>query len=159
LTFYEWLKLEDIYAQLFIVKCRIAMDRAWQRNVGDKIVWYNKLLIGGLVFALLVGVIWFPLLALMQGSPGNDTNPVVAAELKIAFQGAFLRIPKLSHMHILEHNLNNEYFFNYFISVWNVDLRFVVAKHYQLHPHERLQRHSIQAPLDVSRRSKDHAIN
>jgi hypothetical protein len=87
LTFYEWLKLEDVYAQLFITKCRIAMDHEWRREPGDKTAWYNKLLIGGLVFILLVGVIWFPLLALMQGSPGNDINNVVAADMKISFQG------------------------------------------------------------------------
>jgi piezo-type mechanosensitive ion channel component 1/2 len=40
LSFYEWLKLEDVYAQLFLVKCRVTSDKHWERNVGDKTPWY-----------------------------------------------------------------------------------------------------------------------
>lgn len=86
LSFYEWLKLEDVYAQLFLVKCRVTSDHGWERNVGDKQPWYMKLLVGALLFGALVLIIWFPLLALMQGSPGSSLNPIVAADVKIAFQ-------------------------------------------------------------------------
>jgi hypothetical protein len=44
------------------------------------------MLVGVLLFGALSLVIWFPLLALMQGSPGSSLNPIVAADLKIAFQ-------------------------------------------------------------------------
>lgn len=87
LTFFEWLKLEDIYANLFLVKCRVSQDKTWKRNVGDPQAWYVKWGMGVLLFAGLSALIWFPLLILMQGSPGNQANPIVAATVSIGFTG------------------------------------------------------------------------
>jgi len=87
LTFFEWLKLEDIYANLFLVKCRVSQDKVWKRNVGDAQAWYVKLGMGVLLFVGLSALIWFPLLLLMQGSPGNKDNPIVAASISIGFTG------------------------------------------------------------------------
>ena len=87
LTFFEWLKLEDIYANLFLVKCRVSQDKVWERNVGDAQAWYVKLGMGVLLFVGLAALIWFPLLLLMQGSPGNIDNPIIAASVSVGFTG------------------------------------------------------------------------
>jgi len=87
LAFFEWLKLEDIYANLFLVKCRVSQDRVWERNVGDPQAWYVKWGMGVLLFVGLSALIWFPLLLLMQGSPGNQQNPIEAASISIGFTG------------------------------------------------------------------------
>jgi hypothetical protein len=87
LTFFEWLKLEDIYANLFLVKCRVSQDKVWQRNVGDPQAWYVKWGMGVLLFIGLSALIWFPLLLLMQGSPGNQSNSILAASISIGFTG------------------------------------------------------------------------
>jgi hypothetical protein len=87
LTFFEWLKCEDIYSGLFLIKCRVSQDKVWQRNVGDPQAWYVKWGMGVLLFVGLSALIWFPLLLLMQGSPGNVENPIVAAKISIGFTG------------------------------------------------------------------------
>lgn len=87
LTFFEWLKLEDIYANLFLVKCRVSQDKVMKRNVGDPQEWYVKWGMGVLLFVGLSALIWFPLLILMQGSPGNQQNPIVAATVSVGFTG------------------------------------------------------------------------
>lgn len=87
LTFFEWLKLEDIYANLFLVKCRVSQDKVWERNVGDPQAWYVKWGMGVLLFVGLSALIWFPLLILMQGSPGNQANPIITATVSVGFTG------------------------------------------------------------------------
>lgn len=87
LTFFEWLKLEDVYANLFLVKCRVSQDKVMKRNVGDPQEWYVKWGMGVLLFVGLSALIWFPLLLLMQGSPGNQPNPIVAATVSVGFTG------------------------------------------------------------------------
>lgn len=47
LSVYEWLKFEDIYAELYAVKCKINGDHATVRNVGDpqvQLSYYPKTL-------------------------------------------------------------------------------------------------------------------
>jgi len=87
LTLYEYLKLEDIYAELFIVKCRISAERSTEREVDDPQPWYIKLGMGFGLFLLLVLVVWFPLFFFIQGSPGNKVNPVTQAELQFGVEG------------------------------------------------------------------------
>ena len=83
----EWLKLEDLYSNLFLVKCRIVSDEDWKRNVGDPTAWYIKLGMGAGLFLLLVLLLWFPLFILVQGSPGSEANMVTQAQLTVSFDG------------------------------------------------------------------------
>lgn len=113
LTFYEWLKLEDLYDDLFLVhvcdvkissklsklerllilqcslsfKARIESERNTERRVGDPQPWYMKLFVGGGLFIVLCFVIWFPLLIMMQGAPGNRPNYVRELTVTFAIEG------------------------------------------------------------------------
>jgi hypothetical protein len=87
LHFFEWLKLEDLYDDMFLVLGRIEAERNTERRPGDKQPWYLKASIGGGLFLLLVAVIWFPLLALMQGAPGNEPNYVRGFVAQLAIEG------------------------------------------------------------------------
>lgn len=87
LSFFEWLKLEDLYDDMFDVLCRIEHERRTERRPGDKQPWWIKVLIGLGLFILLVTVIWFPLLALMEDAPGNQPNSVRYFGATLSFDG------------------------------------------------------------------------
>jgi len=83
LSLYQFFKLEDIWSSLFEVRCRICIQRRDPRNCGDAQLWWVKALLGLGLFILLVIVVWFPLLFLMQGSPGLRPNLLTGFEAKV----------------------------------------------------------------------------
>ncbi|KAL9975258.1 hypothetical protein ACROYT_G012400 [Oculina patagonica] len=62
LTLYHWLKMEDIYANIYVLKCYRESEKTWFQARGQKYWTMSKWGLGGLLVALLVIVIWFPLL-------------------------------------------------------------------------------------------------
>ncbi|CAO2192355.1 unnamed protein product, partial [Urochloa humidicola] len=60
LTMYDWLKLEDIYASLFLVKCDAILNRANHRQ-GEKQTKMTKFCSGICLFFVLICVIWAPM--------------------------------------------------------------------------------------------------
>lgn len=62
LTLYHWLKMEDIYANIYVLKCYRESEKTWFQARGQKYWTISKWGLGGLLVALLVIVIWFPLL-------------------------------------------------------------------------------------------------
>uniref|UniRef100_A0A6B2KXL2 Uncharacterized protein n=1 Tax=Arcella intermedia TaxID=1963864 RepID=A0A6B2KXL2_9EUKA len=87
LTSYEWLKFEDIYAELFLVKCRICLERMWERKSGDYQPAYYKILTGGGLFLLFVFVLWSPLIIFTQGTNIGGTNPVTQGSISFGITG------------------------------------------------------------------------
>jgi len=106
LTLYEWLKMEDIFAELFLVKCRylafpcqpifvgvdpfvrsIFLDRITTRNVGEAIFWHVKLLMGVGVSVLLMLIIFLPLFLFMQGTSSSIPNLALQVDVQIGFSG------------------------------------------------------------------------
>ncbi|KAG0610440.1 hypothetical protein M758_7G065700 [Ceratodon purpureus] len=75
LTMYDWLKLEDIYGSLFLVQCDVKLVRARHR-LGQKQGMWIKFCSGILLFCVLIGVIWAPMLIYSSGNPTNMANPV-----------------------------------------------------------------------------------
>uniref|UniRef100_A0A453EUC7 Uncharacterized protein n=1 Tax=Aegilops tauschii subsp. strangulata TaxID=200361 RepID=A0A453EUC7_AEGTS len=61
LTMYDWLKLEDIYASLFLVKCDTILNRANHQH-GEKQTKMTKFCGGICLFFVLICVIWAPML-------------------------------------------------------------------------------------------------
>ncbi len=74
LDFFEWLKVEDLYADLFEIKCRNADRERSGRKPGDAQPLWIKLLIGMGLFFILCLVIWFPLLLLVRSPPPTHTQ-------------------------------------------------------------------------------------
>ncbi|KAG8370694.1 hypothetical protein BUALT_Bualt13G0010000 [Buddleja alternifolia] len=75
LTMYDWLKLEDINASLYLVKCDNVLNRATHKQ-GEKQTKMTKFCSGICLFLILICVIWAPMLMYSSGNPTNIANPI-----------------------------------------------------------------------------------
>ncbi|XP_051132241.1 piezo-type mechanosensitive ion channel homolog isoform X2 [Andrographis paniculata] len=75
LTMYDWLKLEDINASLYLVKCDNVLNRAAHKQ-GEKQTKMTKFCNGLCLFFVLICVIWAPMLMYSSGNPTNIANPI-----------------------------------------------------------------------------------
>ncbi|CBI34341.3 unnamed protein product, partial [Vitis vinifera] len=82
LTMYDWLKLEDIHASLFLVKCDADLNRA-RHQQGQKQTRMTKFCNGICLFFILMCVIWAPMLMYSSGNPTNIANPIKDASIRI----------------------------------------------------------------------------
>ncbi|CAI0551073.1 unnamed protein product [Linum tenue] len=82
LTMYDWLKLEDIHASLFLVKCDADLYRA-KHQQGNKQAKMTKFCNGICLFFILMCVIWAPMLMYSSGNPTNIANPIKDANVRI----------------------------------------------------------------------------
>ncbi|KAK1294370.1 hypothetical protein QJS10_CPA16g01436 [Acorus calamus] len=82
LTMYDWLKLEDIYASLYLVKCDALLNRATHKQ-GEKQTKMTKCCSGICLFFILICVIWAPMLMYSSGNPTNIANPIIDASVQI----------------------------------------------------------------------------
>ncbi|XP_038705032.1 piezo-type mechanosensitive ion channel homolog isoform X2 [Tripterygium wilfordii] len=82
LTMYDWLKLEDIHASLFLVKCDVDLNRA-RHQQGHKQTKMTKFCNGICLFFVLMCVIWAPMLMYSSGNPTNIANPIKDASVRI----------------------------------------------------------------------------
>ncbi|OWM62964.1 hypothetical protein CDL15_Pgr020258 [Punica granatum] len=82
LTMYDWLKLEDIHASLFLVKCDVDLNRARHRQ-GEKQSKTTKFCGGICLFLVLICVIWAPMLMYSSGNPTNIANPIKDASVRV----------------------------------------------------------------------------
>ncbi|KAJ6682941.1 hypothetical protein OIU74_021070 [Salix koriyanagi] len=82
LTMYDWLKLEDIHASLFLVKCDAVLNREKHRQ-GEKQPKWTKFCNGICLFFVLLCVIWTPMLMYSSGNPTNIANPIKDASIRI----------------------------------------------------------------------------
>ncbi|XP_022992489.1 piezo-type mechanosensitive ion channel homolog [Cucurbita maxima] len=82
LTMYDWLKLEDINASLYLVKCDAVLNRS-QHKQGDKQTVMTKCCNGICLFFILICVIWAPMLMYSSGNPTNVANPIKDASCQV----------------------------------------------------------------------------
>ncbi|CAH9112479.1 unnamed protein product [Cuscuta europaea] len=82
LTMYDWLKLEDINASLYLVKCDAVLNRATHKQ-GGKQSKMTKFCNGICLFFILICVIWTPMLMYSSGNPTNIANPVNDASVQL----------------------------------------------------------------------------
>jgi len=85
LDLWEALKLEDIYASMFLVQCDILYRKLHPR--GDPQPGYTKILNGLLVFLLLIVIIFLPLVLFSSANPVTDQNNVLATKLTVSVVG------------------------------------------------------------------------
>ncbi|CAA0828575.1 Piezo-type mechanosensitive ion channel homolog, partial [Striga hermonthica] len=81
LTMYDWLKLEDINASLYLVKCDNVLNRAAHKQ-GEKQTKMTKFCNGICLFFILICVIWAPMLMYSSGNPTNIANPIKDASFQ-----------------------------------------------------------------------------
>ncbi|XP_010524005.1 PREDICTED: piezo-type mechanosensitive ion channel homolog [Tarenaya hassleriana] len=82
LTMYDWLKLEDVNASLYLVKCDAVLYRA-KHKPGEKQTKMTKCCNGICLFFILICVIWAPMLMYSSGNPTNVANPIKDASVQI----------------------------------------------------------------------------
>ncbi|XP_057994460.1 piezo-type mechanosensitive ion channel homolog isoform X2 [Hevea brasiliensis] len=87
LTMYDWLKLEDIHASLYLVKCDTVLNRA-QHKQGEKQTKWTKCCNGICLFFILICVIWAPMLIYSSGNPTNIANPIKDASVQLDIKTA-----------------------------------------------------------------------
>ncbi|XP_047333858.1 piezo-type mechanosensitive ion channel homolog [Impatiens glandulifera] len=87
LTMYDWLKLEDINASLYLVKCDAILNRAKHRQ-GDKQTKITKFCSGICLFFILICIIWAPMLMYSSGNPTNIANPIKDASVQLDIKTA-----------------------------------------------------------------------
>lgn len=82
LSLYNWLKMEDIRASIYVQECKLRMQMG--RELGDRVPRYLKFLQGALLFGLLLLVLWLPLLVFSSGAPTYQTPEVLDTQLNIS---------------------------------------------------------------------------
>ncbi|CAB3230721.1 unnamed protein product [Arctia plantaginis] len=95
MTLMDWLKMEDIFASVFLLKCSRYVEDRFPQPRGAKKSNTTKYLLGGGVLAFVIAIIWFPLVFFAFGNTVGQPNPPTDVTVKIRI-GPFLPVYQMS---------------------------------------------------------------
>mgnify|MGYP000865264413 CR=1 FL=1 len=87
LEFRNWAIMEDMFANLFIRKCELAVEEEYPIPRAKPIRRISKYLTGGSFILLILAIIWGPLLLFSMGKTVGESNPPVEMEFELEFIG------------------------------------------------------------------------
>ncbi|XP_046801252.1 piezo-type mechanosensitive ion channel component isoform X7 [Lucilia cuprina] len=84
MTLFDWLKMEDIFANIYSIKCLRQMETDFPAVRAQKKATFMKLLMGGSAILLIVFALWGPLtLFALSGAVGQSNVPT---EVKVSIR-------------------------------------------------------------------------
>lgn len=95
MTLFDWLKMEDIFGNIFQLKCSRRMEAEYPQPRGERKRPIIKYLMGGGLLFIIIGIIWFPLVFFALGSTVGEPNTPYEVDLNLRI-GTYQPIFKMS---------------------------------------------------------------
>ncbi|XP_044268088.1 piezo-type mechanosensitive ion channel component-like isoform X7 [Tribolium madens] len=83
MTVFDWIKMEDIFSHIFQIKCTRHVENEYPQPRGERKPPVVKYLMGGAILALIIAIIWFPLVFFSLGNAVGKPNPPYDVTLEI----------------------------------------------------------------------------
>lgn len=88
----DWMKLEDIYANVYQIKCQRTFEQVYPTPRGSKKGLFSKYIGGGLALFSIMFVIWFPLMLFSLANQVGMRNLPIACHVRLSINGFPVRI-------------------------------------------------------------------
>uniref|UniRef100_A0A671WL73 Piezo type mechanosensitive ion channel component 1 (Er blood group) n=1 Tax=Sparus aurata TaxID=8175 RepID=A0A671WL73_SPAAU len=122
LSLSNWMCVEDIYANIFIIKCSRETEKKYPQPKGQKKKKIVKYGMGGLIIFFLICIIWFPLLfiSLVRSVVGVVNHPI---DVTVTV--------KLGGYEVTSTSLENEISLHKLLSSRGVAMQFITLYNYE----------------------------
>lgn len=74
MTIFDWIKMEDIFAHIFQLKCARHAESEYPQPRGQSKPHLIKYIMGGAILGIIVAIIWFPLVFFSLGNAVGEPN-------------------------------------------------------------------------------------
>ncbi|XP_012581290.1 PREDICTED: piezo-type mechanosensitive ion channel component 2 isoform X3 [Condylura cristata] len=113
LSLSSWICVEDIYAHIFILKCWRESEKRYPQPRGQKKKKVVKYGMGGMIIALLICIVWFPLLfmSLIKSVAGVINQPLdVSVTITLGgYQPIFTMSAQQSQLKVMDQSKFNKF--------------------------------------------------